>query len=159
MVLGDGAGIGRPEHRHHAVERMRVGRLVRGPPIYHVPAPVYPVGGDYMPAVPGDHRVQGARTPSRFRGAGRGVRTELAHIRSTPAPVPGVRVFCGRGVLGARRTYQLHATIPPVPVRRVRRLDAAAVLLQHVPTELEHVLLGDALCAPVLRCLPKVSGH
>lgn len=159
MVLGVGAGVGRLEHRHHTVERMRAGRLVRGPSVYHVPAPVYPVGGVYVPAGPGNHRVQGARAPGRFRGPGGGVRTELAHIRGAPAPVPGVRVVRGRSVPGARRARQLHATVPAVPVRGVRRLDAATVLLQHVPTELEHVLLGDALCAFVLRRLPKVPGH
>jgi len=159
MVLGVSAGVGRVEHRHHAVERMRAGRLVRRPPVHHVPAPVHPVGGVYVPAVPGHHRVQGARTPGRFQGSGGGVRTELAHILVIPAPVPGVRVVRGRGVPGPRRAHQPHATVPAVPVRGVRRLDAAAVLLQHVPAELEHVLLGDALCAPVLRRLPKVPGH
>lgn len=159
MVLGVGVGVGLAEHRHHAVERMRAGRLVRRPPVHHVPAPVHPVGGVHVPAVPGDRRVQGARTPGRFRRPGGGVRTELAHILGAPAPVPGVRVIRGRGVPGPRLAHQPHATVPVVPVRGVRRLDAAAVLLQHVPPELEHVLLGDALCAPVLRRLLKVPGH
>jgi len=159
MVLDFGAGVGCAEHRHHTVERMRAGRLVRRPPVYHVPAPVHPVGGVYVPAVPGDRRVQGAQTSGRFRGPGRGVRTELAHIQGTPAPVPDVRIVRGRGVPGPRRAHQPHATVPAVPVRGVRRLNAAAVLLQHVPAELEHVLLGDALRAPVLRRLPKVPGY
>jgi len=112
-----------------------------------------------VPAVSGDHRVQGKRTPGRFQGPGRGVRTELAHVRGAPAPIPGVRVVRGRSVPGSRRAHKLDAAVPTVPVRGVRRLDAAAVLLQHVPAELEHVLSGDALCAPVLRSLPKVPGH
>lgn len=159
MVLGNGARVGRAEHRHHAVERVRDGRLVRRPPVHHVPAAVHPNGGVYVPAVPGDHRVQGTQTPGRFQGQGGSVRTELAHFRGVSAPVPGVRVIGGRGVPGPRRARQPDATVPAVQVRGVRRLDAAAVLLQHVPAKLEHVLRGDALCALVLRRLPQVPGY
>jgi len=57
MVLGGGAGVGRAEHRHHTVERVRAGRMVRRPPVHHVPAAVHPNGGFNVPAVPSDHRV------------------------------------------------------------------------------------------------------
>lgn len=159
MVLGVGARVGRAEHRHHAVERVRDGWLVRRPPVHHVPAAVHPNGGVNVPAVPGDYRVQGTQTPGRFQGQGGSVRTELAHVRGVSAPVPGVRVIGGRGVPGPRRAHQPDATVLAVPVRGIRRLDAAAVLLQHVPAELEHVLRGDALCALVLWHLRQVPGN
>lgn len=120
VVLGFRAGVGRAEHRHNAVERVRAGRLVRRSAVHHVPPTVHKADGVHVPGVPGHRRVQGAQTPGRVQGTGRGVRVQLAHVWGAPAMVPGVRVVRGRGVPGPRRASQPDATVPVVQIRGVR---------------------------------------
>lgn len=119
VVLGVGVRVRADEHRQHAVERVRAGRLVRRPPVHHVPAAVHQAGGVHVPGVPGDHRVQGVQTLDRFRGPGTRVRTQLAHFRTAQTPVPDLRVVRGHRVHTARLARQPGAALPDAPVRGV----------------------------------------
>jgi len=119
VVLGVGAGVWRDEHGHHAVERVRAGRLVRRPLVHHVPAAVHQAGGVHLSGVPGDHRVQGVQTLGRFQGPGVRVRTPLAHFRVAQTSVPALRVVRGCRVPGHRLARQPVAAVPAVQVRGV----------------------------------------
>jgi len=160
VVLGSGIGVVRVERRDDAVERVRGGRMVREFTVHGVPTAVHQNDGVHEPRVSSRHCVQSSEIPVRLQATGGRVRAQLATARVAPTPVPVVRVFCSHGVFDAYVPHEPDAAVPVVHVREKSwRLRVAAILLQCVLVELEHVLHGDALRATMLHGVSEVPEY